>query len=213
MKKYSYDTNKYPFSEEVKKLYGVRDLDLIHKQWIGAKKYDLLDDVKTDQDTDYHQTFYEMATPEFYRIYEAFLNNVIFPLFDEPILYQKIPTFRVHQPQNIAVAAFHMDKEYSHASDEVNIFLPLTEAKGNTTIWAESEIGKADYKPMEGEYGEFWLWDGANLTHGNKVNDSDLCRVSIDFRLLPKSKYTDTEQVSTSNDVQMSVGNYWKDAN
>lgn len=213
MKKYSYDTNKYPFSSEVEKLYGVRDLELIHKQWIGARKYDLLDDVATDQNTDYHKTFYDEANSDFYKVYESFLSEVIFPLFDEPVLYQKVPTFRVHQPQNIAVAAFHSDKEYSHVSDEVNIFLPLTEAKGNTTIWAESEVGRSDYKPMEAEYGEFWLWDGANLTHGNKVNDSDVCRVSIDFRLLPKSKYSNTKQTSTSKNMEMSIGNYWKDVN
>ena len=213
MKKYSYDTKKYCFAEEIKKLFGVRDLSLIHKQWSEAKMYDLLDDVETDQNTDYHKTFYECASYDFYKMYESFLEEEIFPLFDEPVLYQEVPTFRVHQPQNIAVAAFHCDKEYSHVSDEVNIFLPLTEAKGNTTIWAESEAGKADYKPMEADYGEFYLWDGANLTHGNKVNDSDVCRVSIDFRVLPKSKYINTQKVSTSKNMEMSIGNYWKDVN
>jgi len=211
MKKYRYDIKKYCFAEEIKRLFGVRDLSLIHKQWSEAKVYNLLDDVETDQNTDYHKTFYEGASTDFYKIYESFLKEVIFPLFDEPMLCQKIPTFRVHQPQNIAVAAFHCDKEYSHVSDEVNIFLPLTQAKGNSTIWVESEAGKADYKPMEADYGEFWVWDGANLKHGNKVNDSDVCRVSIDFRVLPKINYKDTNQISTSNKMEMSVGNYWED--
>ena len=211
MRKYNFDIEKYEFLEEIKKLFDITDLSLIHKQWSGAKTYDLLNDVETDQNTDYHKTFYEKVSSDFYKIYDSFVEKEIRTLFDEPVLYQRIPTFRVHQPHNIAVAAFHCDKEYSHVSDEVNIFLPLTEAKGNNTIWVESEEGKADYKPMEANYGDFWVWDGANLTHGNKVNDSDVCRVSIDFRILPKSKYKNTNQISTSNKVQMSIGNYWND--
>ena len=211
MIRYNYDTDSYPFVDYLLDLYQVSDLSLLHKQWSEAKTYDLLNDVQTDQYTDYHKMFYNNVSEDFYKVYGNFMKDIIFPLFDETVLYQKIPTFRVHQPSNIAVAAYHRDSEYSHSINEVNVFLPLTDALGNTSIWVESERGKEDYKPMEATYGEFWVWDGANLKHGNKVNDTDKCRVSIDFRVLPKSKYVKSEAVSTSNNMKMSIGNYWVD--
>ena len=59
MKKYKYDTDKYDFVREIEDLYDINDLDLIHFHWDGAKKYDVLDDVSTDQLTVYHKHFYD----------------------------------------------------------------------------------------------------------------------------------------------------------
>lgn len=209
MKRFDFDTVTYPFREKLTELYDINDLKLIHKDWSLSRNYDLLDNVKTDQNTLYHKHFYENIGDDFYEVYNSFIKNVIMPCFDESVLYQAIPTFRVHQPNNIAVAEFHRDRDYSHSTHEVNVFLPLTTASGNATIWVESGD---DVIPMEAEYGQFWLWDGANLKHGNKLNDTGLSRVSIDFRVLPKSKYQPTDKTSTSKNMKMIVGSYWNDS-
>ena len=125
------------------------------------------------------------------------------------IYYQKIPTFRVHQPGNLAVAAYHKDSEYSHSTKELNFFLPLTDAFGSNTIWVESEEGKGDYSPMDAKYGEAILWNGANLMHGNKTNDTGLSRVSVDFRVIKKSDYEDEGKISVTNNTKMTIGDYW----
>ena len=211
MKKYSYDTYVYDFAHEIKKLYCVNNLDEIHNEWSGAENYGVLDDVKTDQKTVYHKYFYtHVGATEWYDLYEDFIKNVVQPIFDEPILFQKIPTFRVHQPYNLAVAAYHRDSEYSHSTEEINFFLPLTEAFGNNTIWAESEIDKEDYQPIEASYGEMWKWSGATLKHGNKLNDTGKARVSVDFRVIPVSKYKDEGKQSITNNTKMVLGEYWK---
>ena len=57
MKLLKYDVNQYPFSDIIKKLYEIDNLELIHKQWKNAREYDLLDDVRTDQTTVYHKHF------------------------------------------------------------------------------------------------------------------------------------------------------------
>ena len=94
------------------------------------------------------------------------------PLFGEKIVFQKIPTFRVQLVGNLGVFEFHKDKDYNHGEDEVNFFLPITDAYSNNTIWTESEEDKGDYKPMDVNYGEIVMWDGANLSHGNKINNT-----------------------------------------
>ena len=212
MKKYSYDTDKYDFVNEIGNLYDINDLDLIHTQWKDAKTYDVLDDVTTDQLTIYHKKFYnESKNTKFYDIYKHFISEFIQPIIGEEILYQKIPTFRVHQPSNLAVAAFHRDSDYSHSEHEVNFYLPLTKAWGNNTIWTETERDKKDFQPIEAEVGDVWMWNGANLLHGNKINDTGKSRVSVDFRILPLSKYKKNERTSITNKTKMTIGEYWNE--
>ena len=211
MKKYSYDINKYNFVDEIKKLYDITDLDLIHEQWGGSKVYDVLDNVSTDQLTVYHKKFYnESKDTNFYSIYKTFISEFIQPLFKEKILYQRIPTFRVHQPNNLAVAEYHRDSDYSHSTHEVNFFLPLTKAFGNNTIWTETERDKKDFQPINAKVGDVWLWNGSILLHGNKLNDTGKSRISVDFRVLPISKYEKNNKTSVTNKTKMIIGEYWE---
>tara|TARA_Y100000593_G_scaffold91400_1_gene180057 strand:+ start:990 stop:1628 length:639 start_codon:yes stop_codon:yes gene_type:complete len=210
MKRYSYDINKYDFVSEIESLYDINDLDEIHNQWGDAKVYDVLDDVATDQLTVYHRKFYnESKNTNFYDVYKSFISEFIQPIFGEEILYQRIPTFRVHQPNNLAVAEYHRDSDYSHSKSEVNFFLPLTKAWGNNTIWTETERDKKDFQPIEAEVGDVWLWNGSVLLHGNKLNDTGKSRVSVDFRVLPLSKYKESDKVSITNKTKMVIGDYW----
>jgi hypothetical protein len=210
MKLLKYDLKQYPFSDIIKELYEINDLEFIHEQWENAREYDLLNDVRTDQTTVYHKHFYKnVSTTNWYELYNKFITEVIRPLFDGEILYQRIPTFRVHQPNNLAVAAYHRDSEYSHSTHEINFFLPLTRAFDNNTIWVESERGKNDFSPMNLNIGECAQWDGANLLHGNKTNTTGVARVSVDFRVLPIDKYQETELTSITNKTKMVIGDYW----
>jgi len=212
IKKFEYekfDNNLYKLGDQIRELFNVEDLSLIHEQWQSAEKYDLLNDIETDQFTVYHKHFYNAFRGS--TIEEAYIECVgifIDHLFDAPALYQAVPTFRVHQPGNLAVAAYHKDEDYAHSEHEINVFLPFTRAFGNNTIWAESEIGLKDFAPMEAELGEGYIWNGATLLHGNKVNDTGVSRVSIDFRLLEKSQLV-AGKVSTSNKTKMEIGGYW----
>ena len=213
MGKFKYNIEKYPFTEDVKSLYGISNLEDIHNEWPGAQTYEVLDDVETDQLTVYHKHFYDNVGTAFYLTYKAFIEEVVAPEFfpGVPILYQAVPTFRVHQPSNLAVAEFHRDKDYSHSEHEVNFYVPLTKASGNNTIWAESTEGGGDFEPLEAEVGEAWVWMGSRLLHGNKLNDSGVSRVSLDFRILPKKDYEDTGLTSITNKTKMIIGDYWEE--
>ncbi len=52
--------------------------------------------------------------------------------------------------------------------------------------------------------------DGANLTHGNKLNQSDVTRVSIDFRVLPLRFYNEHEaQQTITTKTKLALGHYF----
>lgn len=207
--KQSYDVNRYCFRNEIEQMFGTSELEKIHK--IENCDFGVLT-LETDQTTKLHKNFYEKVIgSNFLEEYKKFLMEVIFPQFNEPLLYQKIPSFRVQVPNNLAVAEFHKDKSYSHSPEEVNIFLPITDAKETYTIWVESEENLGDYSPMNAEYGEYYVWNGANLNHGNKINQSDVSRFSVDFRVLPYSKYDDTNVKETiSTKTKIKLGSYFE---
>jgi len=210
-KKFTYDKHEYNFSEIISQLFDVEDLSMVHEEWSSAKEYELLDNVKTDQLTVYHKHFYDNVEKfDWYETYNKFVKTVIAEFFDEPMLYQKIPTFRVHQPDNLAVAGYHRDMDYNHSEHEVNFFLPMTKAFGSNTIWVESEMDKRDFAPMEADNGEFYMWNGAILLHGNKVNKTGKSRVSVDFRVLPESKYVESDKKSVTYNVKFSIGDYFE---
>ena len=117
-------------------------------------------------------------------------------------------------PNNIAVGEWHKDKWYRdqawhEQTHEMNYYLPFTDAYGENTIWAESREDLGDYQPMNCNYGEFIQWDGVNLTHGNKVNSTPHTRISIDFRIMPFSRYKPSTHGSINMNSKFEIGGYY----
>jgi len=208
MKKTKYDTNKYNFRKFVESFLEFENLEGIHEEY----KFDKILEFGTDQNRYLHKKFYKGMdnSSDFISIYRSFVKEYVNNMFEEKMIFQKFPTFRVHQPNNIAVFAFHKDKEYNHNSKEVNFYLPITKAFGTNTFWHESEEDKGDFRPMEAEYGELVMWDGANLSHGNKINETNQTRISFDFRVLPKKIYLNSEHKSSkSKGKSFVIGDYY----
>lgn len=209
MNKINYDRNRFPFKEKLQHLFEVDNLQTLNDSIEVLSR-------EKDQSTKYHTLYYNWArTEEFISMYEEFILNVIKPLYNEQIVYQSIPTFRVAYPNNIAVGEYHKDKWYRDADwavevDEDNFFLPFTDAFDTNTIWAESQEDKGDYSPMNCNYGEIIQWDGSNLTHGNKINTTGKARVSIDFRVMKYINYKPSEQGSINTKTKFQIGGYYK---
>jgi ectoine hydroxylase-related dioxygenase (phytanoyl-CoA dioxygenase family) len=211
MKKVTYSIEKYPFKDKLQQVFKVEELSAINDSVEVFKR-------ENDQSTEYHKKYYEWArTEEFAVLYEAFVVNVVKPLYNESIVYQAIPTFRVAYPNNIAVGEWHKDKwyrdqEWAEDVREDNFYLPFTDAFDTNTIWVESEENKGDYAPINCNYGELVQWDGSNLTHGNKVNETGKARVSIDFRVMKYSNYKPSEHGSINTKTKFQIGGYYKSA-
>jgi len=209
MFKNSYNTVLYPFRKILEKIFDVDNLSFIRNDDVEVFKRE------NDQSTIFHKKYYEWTlTDEFTNLYENFIQEYIYPLYNKSIVYQKIPTFRIHFPNNIAVGEFHKDKQYREDSwsnfvKEDNFFLPFTNAFDTNTIWVESKEDMGDFSPMKCNYGEFIKWDGSNLTHGNKINLTNSCRVSVDFRVIKYSNYKHLEKGSINTKSKFKIGEYY----
>merc|ERR1740121_3037803 len=76
---------------------------------------------------------------EFDKIYHDFLRDVVrTDLGEELILYQRIPTLRIHLAGRQPIGRPHRDADYHHTAFEINHWLPLSDVFGTNSLWTES---------------------------------------------------------------------------
>jgi hypothetical protein len=206
-----YDTRRFPFAEVLRDLFSshlgsrVGDLASLHE---FASSYPLFDE-HTDQNTVFHSTFYRYMENAFLPLYREFMKGFVSPRYDTPLVFQKVPTLRVHLPGNLSVGSFHRDSDFGHDAAEQNWWLPFTEARDTSAVWVESAPGLGDFTPREAAYGDVILFDGANLRHGNKINTTGKTRVSVDFRVVARSEFRENQSVSLTANKRFTLGDYW----
>jgi len=200
-----YDTEKFPFKEVIKEILQVESLEKLHE----LEHYDVLEREK-DQSTKWHRAYYDNFTEKFYPLYVEFVNHLKERFGYEEIVYQKIPTFRVHMVENLGVGEWHRDRTYNHGKTEVNFWLPFTDTYDTNTIWMESKEDLEDFMPYSVKYGEVLVFDGANLMHGNKINKTKDSRASIDFRLVDPAKFVSNDDKSINGITSFTVGGYFE---
>lgn len=201
----TYDDEKFPFVGILRDVFGVTDLSKL------APEAELpLLTWQTDQATPAHATYYkafnDRVEPLYREFVAAFVPNV---LGTSEFCFQRVPTFRVHFPGNVAVGEFHTDGDYNHRPGEINFWVPFTRAWGSNSVWIEQELGSADYQPMELEPGELLVFDAVQWRHGNKVNTSGATRVSFDFRCIPLADYTKSDLRTVDARRGLWIGDYF----
>ena len=223
----NYNINDYPFRELVCEILEVDDLYNIHKIYYDEnfKREKYLEGVGGAlQDTYFHRKFYKNKD-KFVKLYDKFVNQVVAKTYNENFLYQTVPTFRVQacnsvsvigvehseNSKKIGIEGIHRDKDYNHSKEEINYYLPFVDTNKYNTIWAETEPDKGDYSPFLLKYGEVKKWRGSKLMHGNIVNVSKKSRVSVDFRIIPVSKYVEDGSKTLTNEIEFKIGNYWSE--
>ena len=221
MKILDYDSRAYDFRGAIEDIIQVENLCKLHELHYDdgfLKENYVNENGKSLQGTIFHKRYY--SKPEsFLSIYKKFVREFISPLWQEDILIQKIPTFRIHAVDSRAlgggddlnvgsIQGVHKDSDFNHSKHEVNFFLPFTDVNEDNTIWYEHG---GSFVPMMTKYGQIAQWSGSTIPHGNKVNTSDETRVSVDFRVLPKSKYTDNNLASYTNKKRFTIGEYFEE--
>jgi hypothetical protein len=204
--KIQYDTALYPFKDIIKDVLQEDELEKLHEK----QTYDLFE-VAKEAKTIWHPKYYSNFENKVYPLYKKFLQEVIKPHFGFlSMVYQKIPTFRIHLHGNVGVGGWHKDRDYNHTQGEINCWLPFTDTFGTNTIWMESEEDKGDYKPYDVKYGEVLIFDGVNLYHGNKTNEENITRLSFDFRIVDELMFKPSEKSTLNNPTQFTIGNYFE---
>jgi hypothetical protein len=199
----SYDVGRFPFAEVVASILDVETLSTVGRD----SGYDLLSRER-DQQTAFHECFYR-SVDSFLPLYRRFLVEYVNPLVAEEIVFQRVPTFRVHLPENVAVGTFHVDSDFGHGPGEVNLWLPFTDAWDTNAVWIESAPGLGDYQPAAVRYGEVLVFSGVGLRHGNRLNTTGHTRVSVDFRVLRRSEYRPRDDASVNAGLRFRIGEYF----
>lgn len=164
-----------------------------------------------DQKTKWHIKYYDKFKAEFFSSYFELLKDIKERFQYQELIYQQIPTFRVQLGNgNVAVGEWHKDKTYEHGTAEVNFWMPFVNTNQFNSIWIESSEDKGDYKPHLVNYGDILVFNGSNLTHGNKNNDSNETRVSVDFRLVDPNKFIPSSKGSINMNTVFDIGGYFE---
>jgi hypothetical protein len=203
--KIKYDTERFPFRKIVEEILEVKELEKIHE----VESYELLSR-EQDQKTIWHSKYYKLFKEKFQPLYLEFVSHIKERFEYQEIVYQKIPTFRVHMVDNVGVGEWHKDRTYEHGTTEVNFWLPFVDTFDTNTIWMESKEDKGDYMPYDVKYGEILIFDGANLVHGNKINKTKSTRISVDFRLVDPAKFVPNTNGSINMKTPFDIGGYFE---
>jgi hypothetical protein len=203
-----YDETRFPFRALVAAHFG-RDLAQLHE---GAPAIGRLQP-GMDTQTPMHKHFYSDDGPflqTFLAVYRAFVYEVF--RGESALLYQRIPTFRVHLPGNVATGNFHRDADFGHNRAELNVLVALTPMHDTNSVWIESTRVAEDtwnYEPVVLQPGQALIFHGAVLSHGSLPNLTGVTRASFDARVLPRQNYQPGAR-TVNQGMAMDIGTYWE---
>ena len=206
MQIFNFDIIKFPFREILSKTIAEQDLSYLHK----IHNYDFVSK-ETEGKTIWHKLF-DDNIDVFLPIYYDFIRSVIKPIHfpnETRIVVQKLPKLRIHLKNNIAMANWHRDRDSLHNLKSINFHLPFTDTNEQNCLWCETFEGKEDYTPFLLKYGQYIVFDGINLKHGNNKNTSEFTRVSMDFRIIRGSEFIDENKFSLLYKIPFSIGHYY----
>jgi hypothetical protein len=224
--KFKYDTREYDFQGVLCKIFDdwSQPIETLHNYFNNSES---LKQITIDEDTKtiFHKKYYNSPHyEELLNLYYTFVREVVLPLFkdDEEFVVQKDPAFRINLPNNTALGfrpnmgdpedkiGIHCDADYAHPEGEINFMLTFGKQYGNNSCFVETAPGSEDYYPIEMEFGEFVSFYGNKCRHFNRVNNTGVSRISIDFRVMPISKY---DPVNTSQSLhgkrKFLIGDYY----
>ena len=225
--KFSYNIEKYNFVKIIKKIFDNWDnsIENIHNFYEDSINDEQVT-IDTDTCTKYHQKYYKSPYyNEMIILYQQFVKEVVLPLFncdDTEFVIQKEPSFRVSPPNNTALGfrpnmgdpedkiGLHCDRDYAHPDTEINFMLTFGNQYGNNSCYVETEPHNNNFVALEMKYGEFISFYGNKCRHFNRVNDTGISRVSIDFRVMPLSKYdSNCSNQSLHSKRKFIIGDYY----
>ena len=179
---FDYNKNDFNFFDLFKQHLNLKELENLHeiidKSFLPKKEIS----VENDQNQEIYNILYKIdqaydlehekieTKGVFLSTFDKFVNHIAEKVFKEDLDYQNRPTLRVSFPGNKAVGDWHRDREYNHPIEEVNIWVPITNASNSNSIWIESSFDAEDYMPVNIDFGQFLIFD-SGLKHGNVIND------------------------------------------
>ena len=201
---FQYELSKYPFRDELEKLFGLELQDL--HLWLGDfEKFDR----KNDQQTIVHRVFYSNYSNIIEPIYKDFITNFLSQIIDFPFSYQVIPTFRLGLPGNRFVGEYHTDAKYNHPDFELNFNMGLSNNLKPCCLMSEKVSNTNEFYPLECENGEIFSFNHIDCLHGSEINTTDQTMVSMDFRVAMIPFYREIDAKSVNMNSSFKIGDYF----
>lgn len=201
-----YDLARFDLHGAISKMFNGVELGNVHQQ-LETELPRL--EVRKDQKTPLHERVYA-EFDSFRDLYLSFVRHIAQQEWGSTdVVYQRVPTFRFQVPGNVGVGEFHTDGKYGHADGEVNVWVPLVDAVETRALKIEDDYGSGNFESVPVRYGEYLIFDGVNLQHGNVINETDLTRASFDFRVASAADFVPSEDRSISAGMRFDLNEYF----
>ena len=217
---------KYNYTDNLDEIHNLLDTDLIsHDDKIFYDNIPIfgINDRQSVFVKDYYE-YYDKNT--FVKDnYIKMINDIIKPIFNEDkLVVQKTPNIRFHIPNNSNIGrrttdpnpdiiGLHYDNEFNHPIEEYNIILSVTDMFDTNSIYYEnhpnSNIEYDSYENIKLHKNNFWIGYLNKCKHYNKINLTDKTRVSMDFRIIPFSKFKNSSLSSATSKSKFTIDGYY----
>jgi len=191
-----YDVDSFPLDKIFAETLGVEDLSKIHLEHpLITDKGRLLASLNN-----------RGKRRKFHHSFDSFVTSQVIPLLhaqalSKGIFYTNRHQLRKGQPQSIiyryqafpsinivrpgeSSAEPHCDMAQGHSIGNIDFHIPLTATFGTNAVYTESRPGREDWHPLQTKSpGLGFQFDGARCLHFNLKNETDITRVSLNFRI------------------------------
>ena len=75
--------------------------------------------------------------------------------------------------------------------------------------YPNSNIEYNNYENLKLEKNNYWIGYLNQCKHYNKINDTKKTRISMDFRIIPYSKYKKSNNLSATSKSKFIIGDYY----
>jgi len=191
-----YDVDSFPLDRVLAETLGVDDLSKLHLEHPLIKdKGRLLASLQN-----------RGKRRKFHQCFDSFVTSQVIPLLHSQALskgvfytnrhqlqkgkpqsiiyrYQAFPSINIVRPGECSTDP-HCDMAQGHSIGNINYHIPLTATFGTNAVYTESRPGREDWHPLVTKSpGLGFQFDGARCLHFNLKNETDITRVSLNFRI------------------------------
>jgi hypothetical protein len=218
---------KYNFTYEIKYFHRILENPLYFSgnETIEIKKIKEIG--HNDRNSVFYNDYHEFIDNNklFNSVYFDFINDYVKPIYSNgnKIIVQKTPNLRISFPDSSAIGkhnyenesdnviGLHKDADFGHHESEINFIIPITEMFETNSVFYEpyenSKLPKSEYLNLNLKNDEFFIEKFNKLLHFNKINNTGLTRISLDFRIIPYDKYFDN--LDYFKNTKFDLGKYY----
>ena len=194
--RFLYDLETFPLDRVLAETLGVSDLSKIHlNRPRNEDKGEMMSPLRN-----------RGSRRRFHQLFDSFVVSHVIPLLHSQALsngilytnrhqlqrgkpqtivyrYQAFPSINIVRPGECSTDP-HCDMTQGHSIGNISFHIPLTATYATNAVYVESRPGREDWHPLATSApGLGFQFDGARCLHFNLKNETDITRVSLNFRI------------------------------